>query len=259
VKKKTSLGDKEVRQAGFIEVLRFSADETACQTCLNQLDDYIDAQLAGEDYLARFGDVAVHLDACLDCASVYARLYELALAEATDQLPQVESISTPDLSFLQTEMTVSPEPTTRQASSKRPSLAELLQQALSYTDDKLILQLSAGLLPLLRAASAAPTTRVPANVERYSEVLVSLRPVQVPELDFPLTLTIYKDAQQAGTCLVEVIVEPPGQNWPNLGGNTVVLRIGDERREATTDAWGIAVFENVQIEDLPRLIIEANL
>src|SRR5262245_58213089 len=97
---RASIGSADQRKALLVEALRSGPDEAVCRACLSRLDDYIAAQLAGQDYTMRFREVAVHLDACHECASAYHRLYELELAEAADRLPQPEHWPTPDLSFL---------------------------------------------------------------------------------------------------------------------------------------------------------------
>src|SRR5512145_1594603 len=88
------------RRTLLAQALRLSQNEEACQQCLSQLDDYISAQLGGEDYLAGWPEVAAHLDGCLSCAEAYARLYTLEQAILTDTLPEPAQLPEPDLSFL---------------------------------------------------------------------------------------------------------------------------------------------------------------
>ena len=94
------LGTGEERRARILAVIQSALSGGKGPHVLDQLDDYIAAQLASEAYLARFSDVAIHLDACLDCADAYARLYELEIAEATNSLPSLTHDALPDLSFL---------------------------------------------------------------------------------------------------------------------------------------------------------------
>ncbi|MCI0441323.1 MAG: hypothetical protein L0177_19655, partial [Chloroflexi bacterium] len=125
-------GNGEDRRARLVKALLFQPDHAACQACLDRLDEYVAAQLAGVDYRARFPEVALHLDACLDCAGAYARLYELELAIAEDRLPQPGRWPSPDLSFLHSGA----------------GLMERLREAIRRVGDRLTLQLSADLLPL---------------------------------------------------------------------------------------------------------------
>jgi hypothetical protein len=250
---------EEGGQARLIRALRSKPDDEACQACLGQLDEYIAAQLAGEDYVARFANVAVHLDACPDCAGAYARLYELERAETVNGLPQPDQLPDPDLGFLRHPAEEPLSPTTRQASLKAPDLAQQLRHAIRRPGERLTLQLSADLLALLRPSPTALLTRAPADTERYGEILLSLEPAMVPDLDIPLTLTAYRDAHQPEMCLVEAVVEPAGRSWPDLSGIQVTLHLAGEKREAITDAWGVASFEGVRINDLAGMALEVTL
>jgi hypothetical protein len=237
----------EERWRLLVKALRSRPDDAACLACLDRLDEYMAAQLAGQDYTAHFPDVAVHLDACPDCAGAYARLYELELAEAAGRLPQSERLPAPDLCFL-----------SREAAGPF-SLAQRLRAALRRTGDRLMLQLSAELLPLLRPLPAAMAVRAPAEAERYGEVLLVLEPDETLRPDLPVNLTAYRDAQRPEECLVEVVVEPPGQSWPDLEGIPVALIVSGERREVISDAWGLAAFPGVPIARLPDMAVEITL
>ncbi len=250
---------EEGGQARLIRALRSKPDDEACQACLSQLDEYIAAQLAGEDYAARFANVAAHLDACLDCAGAYARLYELELADATNRLPQPDQLPDPDLGFLRHAVAEPFSPTMRQDLLKPADLAEQLQNAIRRTGERLTLQLSNDLLALLRPSPTALLTRAPADTERYGEQLLNLEPAMVPDLDIPITVTAYRDAHQPEMCLVEAVVEPAGRSWPDLGGIRVTLLLAGEKRQATTDAWGVASFEGVRINKLAEMTFEVTL
>jgi hypothetical protein len=240
-------------------VLRSEPDAAACRVCLSRLDEYVATQLADEDYVARFPDVVVHLDACPDCADAYAQLYELELAEAADRLPQPERLPDPDLSFLQPQASGPLSPAALQARLRTAALTERLRDALHRAGDRLTLQLSAKLLPLMRPSPAAAQTRAPADSERFNEVLLALEPDEELRPDLPVTLVVYRDAHHPGMCLVEVIVEPPGRSWPELEGIGVALLVAGERRKATTDAWGLAVFEGVPVAQLADMALEITL
>lgn len=227
-----------------MKILQAKPDDEACQDCLNRLDEYIATQLAGEDYLARLPDVATHLDACIDCAEAYARLYELEVAEAADNLPQPQQLSEPDLGFLRRRMT---------------DLTTRLRDALRRTAEQVTFQLSAELLLLLRPLPTASLTRSPSDSQRYSEVLLNLEPAIAPDLDLPINMAVYRDAQQPETCLVEVVIKPPDQSWPDLGGRLVILNAAGQTRETISDAWGIATFEGVRLDDLSKTTITVTL
>jgi len=211
---------------------------------LKQLDDYVAAQIAGDDYLARFTNVAFHLDACVQCADAYARLYELELAEAANRLPQPQQLSEPNLDFLQ------------QGSS---DLIAQLKKALRQTAEWVTLQLSVDLLPLLRPSPTIALTRAPDDSERYGEILFKLEPEKIADIELPVALTVYRDARQPELCLLEVVVEPPGLSWPDLEGRIVLLNVAGVMHEAVTDAWGNVSFADIAMEDLSQTTMEVKL
>lgn len=239
---KRSLGTEEDRKMRLLEVLRSRPDDDACRACLEQLDDYIAVQQRGDDYLNRFPVVAGHLDGCLECAAAYGRLYELALAEATGRLPQPQTIPAPDLDFLR------PSPATR--------LRQQLHDALQRAGETVRLQLSAALLAALRPSPAAALTRAPADSRRYSEQLLQLDPAQLPDSDLPLAMAAYRDNQQPDTCLIEVTAAPPGKSWPEVEGYRVTITTPTAVHRLDTDAWGLAAFTGILINELPQLIVE---
>jgi hypothetical protein len=245
----TGLEKGEERRQRLIEMLRVEPDEVACQRCLSQLDEYVTAQLSGEDVRTRFPAVALHLDACTECAGAFYRLYEVAAAEAMDLLPEPLRGIKPNLSFLASKRHNSPAPT----------LAERLRSALRRTANGLSLQLSADLVALLRPQPAAGAARTPADGERYEEVLLVLEPEDVLRPDLPLTLLAYRDAQRPAECLVEVVVEQPARPWPALAGIKVALTAEASRHATTTDAWGVAAFEGIPVASLAHLLVEVML
>lgn len=255
MKEEDLFGSEEERLSNLLHILRGNVDEAACQECLTRLDNYIAAQLAGQDYLKQFPKIAVHLDACLDCADAYARLYELELAVKSNRLLQSNDLPKPALFFL--EQGEPKELNSEQANAKR--LLTSLMNALQYTADAVTLFLSPDLLPLLRPLPAAATTRKPVDRERYHERLLQLNPADIPNLDIPFSLTAYRDTQHPTVCLVEVAVRLPGQSWPNLGGHPVALQVGDQEHTVTTDAWGIAAFPNILIGGLDTMKISCQI
>jgi hypothetical protein len=239
-----------------MEVLRSEPDDTICQTYLNQLDEYVTEQLAGKDYMARFPSLAMHLDTCPDCADAYARVYELALAEAAGRLPQPEHLPDPDLSFLLPQATGALSPAALQDWLRTIALTERLQTALRRVGDRFILQLSGELLPLLRPSLAAAPIRAPSDAARYGEVLLTLDAGEGLYPDLPVTLTVYRDNHHPETCLVEMVIEPPDRSWPELKGIGVTMIVAGERRKATSDAWGLVAFEGVSIAQLADVAFE---
>jgi len=239
----TDMAHPKNGQTQLVRALTQPADANVCDHIVAQLDDYIDAQLAGEAYVEQYPEVALHLDACETCAELYAALYDLARAEATDSLPQPAHTPDPDLNFLTTET---------------PAPLERLRSAVQQIGERLVLQLTPDLLPPLRPALSGAARRKPADEDRYAEVLLQLDAEQMGAA-WPAALAAYRDAQQPDHCLVEVEVAPPGRAWPDLADIPVMLAWDAEERNALTDAWGLAVFEGVPVTALAEIRVEMEL
>ncbi|KAA3665506.1 MAG: hypothetical protein DWQ04_00270 [Chloroflexi bacterium] len=227
------------------QLLKAEPDESDCQQCLNQLDDYIAMQLAGKQYWVQFRQTAVHLDACISCAEAYARLYELAIAEAANTLPQPDSIPEPDLSFLRHNETT--------------LLSRQIAASVKRVGEKLVLALSADLVELLRPLPNTSLVTRANESDRFGEITLELTPKQTGSIDFPLTLRVYQDRQRDGYCLIEVFVQPSGKSWPDIAGYQVIIHGVGETQTQMTDAWGSAIFQDMPIEQLQNLKIEATL
>ena len=104
----------------------------------------------------------------------------------------------------------------------------LLADALITTANSIRLQLTAELLALLQPQQPLALTRSSVDDARYHEVLYELQAEQLPETTIPIRLTAYRDSLRPEECLLEVIVMPPGVNWPNLGGYSVTLQMGQD-------------------------------
>jgi len=227
------MSDYPVRQAWLIQVLLLKPQDALLHLTIDQLDDYVQAQITGQNYTTLFPETALHLDSCVACAESYQLLYELTLAETTTALLVPPSSVEPDLTFL------TPLPTT--------SLLQQIRAAVQRVGQQISLQLTPALLPALRPAYAMSTLRSAAEAQRYAEKLIQLEPPPVLLREWPVTLAVYRDVTYAGLCLVEVEVAPPGRNWPDLAGIFVTLTANQETRSEFTDAWGLVVFERVPI------------
>lgn len=233
------------RSTRLAQTLTYQPDEASHRQTLARLNDYIAAQLAGEAYSAQFPEVALHLDACVECVEAYNLLYELALAEATHTLPSPVRQPEPDLSFL--------------ASGAQPSRVEQVRRALQRVGERIRFQLTPQLLPVLRPALAVVTVRSPADEGRYREILLRLEPDETLIDEWPVTLAAWRDTQKPDYCLIEVMVEPPDRAWPELAGIEVTLTWLEGMRSAPTDAWGLVSFADVPILALTSCRIEVHL
>ena len=235
-------GQPDARVQAFLAMLRQQPNDADCRLCLSQLPDYVAAQQAQEDYQTQFAWTQQHLDSCVACAEAYAQLFELALVEAQDQLPQPEKLPAPDLSFL----------------TAVPDLRTSLSRAIQQTRQRFSLQLNELLTGLLVPPPQAALTRS-AGEGRYSQKLLELTPDKLPDATLLVMLTAYADQEQPGRCLVEVTVEPPGLSWPDLAGREVLLTTGEQAQTAQTDEWGTAVFPDILIPDLDTLRLDVSL
>jgi hypothetical protein len=228
----------DARAHALARALLAAPDPAACDACLDALEGYVDAQLAGEGYQALLPTVAAHLDSCVECAVSYAVLYEVRLAEARGALPSVAA-PPPDLSFL----------------PQRQGLAELLVGALRRAGDTLRLALSEPLLDALRDAPRPPAL---ALRDADDEPLFALDLATPDPLVERLTLAAYAESSP-GSCQVQVSVALPGRSWPQLAGLPVRLVSRNLERSALTDPWGEASFERIPLTALPGLSVELAL
>ena len=226
----------------FLAMLGQQPNDADCRRCLSQLHDYASAQQAGDDYRTQFSWTVQHLDSCVACAEVYGFLYEMIMAEVQGDLALPESIPPPDLSFL----------------TAVSDLTTLLAQAIRQTHQHLTIQLNDVLNALLAPAPQVALTRS-SGEGRYGQKLLELAPEQVSDLSLPLTLTVYADQEHPDLCLIEVIVEPPGMSWPDLGGYEVTITVENQSLTAKTDEWGTAVFLDTPITSLNKLLLDVNL
>lgn len=242
----SKMGDVETQRRRLLKVLYSEANDEECARCLSGIDEYVTAQLAGEDYLSNFADIALHLDRCMSCAATYARLYELESATELAHLVQLENIPAPDLSYLD-------------PNRARAQLFEQIRDSISRAGEQLTLKFTAGLFSSLQPSPVALRSRAPSDSQLYGDVLLLLDPAELPELDLPISVIAYEHLQQSQSCLVEVIVKPPGTSWPDLGERKVTLRFDDTTYQNNTDAWGVASFEDVPVEALSQMRIEVSL
>jgi hypothetical protein len=63
------------------------ADEIGCETCFEQMDQFVDIQLAGKDASQAMPLVQRHLDLCQGCCDEYEALL-IALKDVQDSPPK---------------------------------------------------------------------------------------------------------------------------------------------------------------------------
>lgn len=228
----------------LVDILRQTPGDEACDSCLAQLDAYLSAQLASDDYDSIYKETAMHLDSCVSCSTAYDLLYDVRLAEQENRLPAPTAVPDPNLDFLRQDA---------------PSLLEKFATALNVTTERLTLQFDQLLLSLSIQAEAGQVALVRSSGNgRYTHKLFQLSSDQLPGDTVPLTISAYRDNQQDGVCLVEVNVEPPGKAWPELADIEVNLSTRVQNEKSVTDEWGTAVFPTVQTSQLGSLRLMVN-
>lgn len=221
----------------------------SCAECRSRLPDFVDAQLDGRPYAALFPEIAAHLDACLECAGAYARIYNAEWAARSEQLPQPAAVPQPDLSFLNPESG----PAASAAPGDSTSLPERLRSAVERLGSRLTLRLNPELFLLLQPAPSAASLR--AGRPGEAQLLMELEPR--PEL--PLRLAAYRDPENPQAAAVEITWTPPGREWPDLAGAVMLLEYAGLVRRETSDAWGTAVFEDVPVSELAQLAVQIEM
>jgi hypothetical protein len=203
-----------------------------CAECRNQLGAYVEAGLAGLDAAARFPAVGAHLAACADCRQAHDELRALL------SMPLAEPPVRPhfDFSYL-------PAATIAEEATARPWRLDAL--------GRLIIQFSADLLRGLQGPALQPSYLKGAAAEPVEYAL----PAPVGGLN--VHIRAEPDRRDPGRLHVAVEVAVAGRSWPDLAGSVVSLaRGGEELEKQETDAFGVAVFEDVPAEALPELRFE---
>jgi len=244
--------DKHDQARRLAQALLAPLDEAACTACLDALEEYITDQLAGADYTARWPAVAQHLDSCVACAESYTLLYETRLA--SHSMLQPARIPVADLSFLLPATSGPLAPGALRAD--RPArLRAAIGTAVERSGARMRLTLSRALLNLLPPPSAGPALAFRGG---EGAPLIELT------LDEPgaeverLQLSAYAEAEAPEHCTVRIQLALHDRAWPDLAGARITLAAGDDRRQATTDAWGEAVFAGVPVKALLGLQVEVD-
>jgi hypothetical protein len=234
-KRMDAQNDPQARR--LAEALVANEDEADCLACLDGLEAYVDAQLAGEDYLAQMPQVAQHLDTCVACAEAYALVYEVRLAEAN--LPLPARIPPPDLAFLRSPL---------------QRLQELLAGAVEPLATGLRLVFSQALLAALDAlpSTAAPALRGEFAAAPLFELLLA-NPAPAVE---SLHLSLYPDGARPGLGTLRAQLALVGRDWPDLAGINIVVRWLGAEQQATSDEWGEALIPGVPLDVVAQLVVE---
>ncbi len=220
-------------------------DLLTCGACQALLPEYLQAEMAGqaqdEAWREAWRPVTFHLETCPYCAAVYASFFDLVALAQGERGAEPPHYPEPDLSFL----ALDPEDA-RRALNLTWQLNEL---------GHVIIQLAEG---AIRALKQPPPQAAYAAVKSGPERTLGQFTLGEALEDLAVILKIEKSRDDAAYCIVIITVDIPSKGgWPNLAGSRVVLRYGEEKLGAQwTDAFGTAVFEDVQRANLERLTFE---
>lgn len=206
-------------------------DESA-HLSATELSAYVDAQMQYADDDPAFEQTRIHLDSCVRCAEQYATLYD----EAFDAL--VAQVRVPPLPFLRRD----------------PTLLERLQQAVRTQMTQVGIQFSAALNELLQPP---PLATVRSGTGRYERQLLQLSTddTAIFSPSLPYGVTVFADAEDATAMLVQVSIQPPDKEWPDLDGYRVTLTTGEISTTQETDAQGEVAFADVPRDALSDMQI----
>jgi hypothetical protein len=213
----------------LLAAMRAGAEEAlSCEACQEALPGYLEATGAGQPEDAAWALVSRHLRSCPVCTEVADELRALAnLAGAGDAAQN--TLPQPDLSFLQPRGVAAP--------GVIRQLDQFGRLVLAFSADVLHALLAQGPRPALQGATKA-------GIRRLWEVTL---PDDAPDLEVVVAAETPHDDPSRARLTVQVVIPSRG-GWPNLEGTLVTLAAsGSPPRTEVTDAFGIAVFDAVDV------------
>jgi len=192
----------------------------------------------------KWHSVAFHLEICPHCSEVYAALVDLVGLAYGEQGVEPTRYPIPELPFLRIERGAQPQ-----------------QIEVDWRLDELgslVIRFSTELMHALRSPShqaAYATAGLKSAKSRRILCQLSLKEV-VEDLEVTITAEEQRDYPARCTVIAEVNVPSRG-GWPNLAGTRVTLRRDKQELDTQwTDAFGKAVFEKIDTDDLPHLVFQ---
>jgi hypothetical protein len=217
-----------------------------CSACEAQLAEYVDAQVMGIKPARDFTQIELHLQVCPHCARAYRELMDLVTSAYTEKVPRPVRKPKFDFSFLPTAPTKPFD--TPAATQDRPFRWDEL--------GRLIIEFSAELVRALQPPAYQPAYAA-VKSPRSSRTLCQLSLEEVGE-DLNVTITAEEMRDDPTLCIAIVEVNIPSRGgWPNLANTEVTLKRGKAELETQlTDAYGEAIFEGINTDDLAHLVFE---
>ena len=216
-------------------------DQLTDQECIDLLPDYYQADLEGQAGEPRWRAVALHLESCPYCSTAYALLsdlIDLAIGERGVEPPDYPE---PDLSFLWAASTEAP-----QTTSRAWGLDEL---------GRLILEFSTELV----SAWQLPAQAMAGLKSEGAEKVLGQARWEREGVDLEVEIIAKTQPDEPSRCTIMVEANIPSRGgWPNLADTKVTLKRRDktELDMQLTNAFGQALFEGVDVDDLPELVFQ---
>jgi len=211
-------------------------DKMGCSACEAQLAEYVDAQIMGIEPAEDFAQIELHLQVCPHCARAYRELMALVTSAYTERVPHPARKPRFDLSFLPTKP------------------AEFFRW-----DElgRLIIEFSAELVRALQPPAYQPAHAM-VKSPKSSRTLCQLFLKKEVGEDLEVTITAEEMRDDPALCTAFVEVNIPSRGgWPNLANTEVTLKRGEVELETQlTDAYGEAIFEGINTDDLAHLVFE---
>jgi hypothetical protein len=219
----------------------------SCAACLDQLPEYVESELRGEDVLAHYPDMADHLQRCPDCRERHDLLVEILQREETEaKAPQYPGFD---------EMALLNRAVPQVSSQLDLSLVRRGRDYIAWLGEELERGVSVLMVKLVDVLAIPPARPGYAHrgVSHEGEELLAYFHVGTEELtDLESDISIYRDRDEPSLCRAVVEVSIPSQ-WPDFSGTKVVMTNGEEIRSAQTGRNGRVTLERIPVVDLERI------
>jgi len=215
------------------QVLKTEPSKTQFDAYLGQLDDFIAAQLAGEEYETQFPDLVAYLNTDARLADVYSRLYRLEVDAQSDNIRVREFVPKANLNFMY-------------------PIVDPLLGAIERIKGAISIDFSSELLDGLQTKTVLASSALKASESKKELYKLDLAEHGLSE--WPATITVLSNENEAELCTVQVQVAPPGRAFPNLSGIEVSIEIPDlDTCDQKTNMLGVVTFDSLQIAHLSQM------
>ena len=182
-------------------------DETlAHDACIATLPTFVGDEVDGKPVAQLYPEVKHHLDRCPTCSAQYAGLLQIALAEEDNQLPQLQHLPAPDLSFLPSHPPIFPRAFETWKQNQLAAIAAQLHGLVLLRNPALVA--SAATFPVEQGQAAAGTLRWQISEDDERNLVIRIASPNLQLEGAPLRLAA--GAWQRGVILVRVTPDQVG-------------------------------------------------